>query len=427
MKRLKELWEHLLRLAFFPFVLLRETWKKKQGLLTKAISSLILMPLLLIWGLGYLGCGALAIGVMANTGLGFDLVGKSSFPTPSPSTLPTINQQKLMEEINSWEVKQGYKPYVENGTLCYITDERLAELTKDWNTPKNYSKYDTRGEFSNITENVSKGYTPESTIVQNWLNQYNTKKNLTDYFEDSCVRCSESICVQLLGNLKRENTTTIAQPVAQTTIDPDPIVSCNIHASCGGGTRQMKKSACDQSYCCFYSSNCGGGAVLTTKVACESSICCQVGNGWSIYPSKEKCILAQQSNTADVTKNTGEVTIYPPCTIYYSILNKTETYYNDVSPEECQKWRDQANALAVPFQPIITPIPTTDPAIAEQQRLADIQRCKDSAKSKYDYEATILRNQYRAAGALSSSDYGLASQKLQSDYQYWLYLCDNAY
>lgn len=54
-------------------------------------------------------------------------------------------------------------------------------------------------------------------------------------------------------------------------IDPDPLVNCQIHANCGGGTRLLKKSICDQ------------------------STCCQIGNSWIFYESKSKCIQDQNS------------------------------------------------------------------------------------------------------------------------------------
>lgn len=49
------------------------------------------------------------------------------------------------------------------------------------------------------------------------------------------------------------------------TVDPDPIINCLIHASCGGGSRQLRKSACDQ------------------------TICCQIGESWIFYESSSKC------------------------------------------------------------------------------------------------------------------------------------------
>jgi len=49
------------------------------------------------------------------------------------------------------------------------------------------------------------------------------------------------------------------------TIDPDPIINCNIHANCGGGSKQMKRSECSQ------------------------TTCCQIGDKWYFYLSKTKC------------------------------------------------------------------------------------------------------------------------------------------
>ena len=53
--------------------------------------------------------------------------------------------------------------------------------------------------------------------------------------------------------------------------DSDPLVNCQIHVNCGGGTRLLKKSICDQ------------------------STCCQIGNSWIFYESKSKCTQDQNS------------------------------------------------------------------------------------------------------------------------------------
>ena len=54
-------------------------------------------------------------------------------------------------------------------------------------------------------------------------------------------------------------------------VNKDPIITCNISSNCGGGSRQMKKSECDQ------------------------TTCCQIGNNWYFYLSKDKCIQDQKS------------------------------------------------------------------------------------------------------------------------------------
>lgn len=113
-------------------------------------------------------------------------------------------------------------------------------------------------------------------------------------------------------------------------IDPNPIVNCNISSTCGGGTRQMKKSECDQ------------------------SICCQLGSAWSVYPSRTACTQAQSNYNSN---NSGSN--YPPCTVYYPALHTFSTY-SYTSPETCRQWQNTANtgSTNVIQQPI--PVPTKD-------------------------------------------------------------------
>ena len=115
-------------------------------------------------------------------------------------------------------------------------------------------------------------------------------------------------------------------------IDPDPIVSCNINSNCGGGTRQMKKSACTQ------------------------STCCQLGSTWSIYPNNTACDQAQTNYNSSKTSGVN----YPPCTVYYPALNYSQTYIY-TSPSQCSLWQQTASAGSTNTtqptrQPTATPI-----------------------------------------------------------------------
>lgn len=66
------------------------------------------------------------------------------------------------------------------------------------------------------------------------------------------------------------------------TIDPDPPVHCNIHANCGGGTKPLKQSECN------------------------NSICCQIGNKWIFYIDKNKC-LADQGQASELQPKTENI------------------------------------------------------------------------------------------------------------------------
>jgi hypothetical protein len=64
-------------------------------------------------------------------------------------------------------------------------------------------------------------------------------------------------------------------PRLQPTIDTDPQVNCLIDSRCGGGTRNLKKSAC------------------------SNSTCCQIGNTWLFYENKNQCITDQNKYYQD--------------------------------------------------------------------------------------------------------------------------------
>ncbi|MBI2051215.1 trypsin-like peptidase domain-containing protein [Candidatus Roizmanbacteria bacterium] len=59
-----------------------------------------------------------------------------------------------------------------------------------------------------------------------------------------------------------------ANPVVPT-IDLDPIVNCNIHVNCAGGTIKMRQSEC------------------------TNSVCCQIRDKWHLYSNRLKCAIDQ--------------------------------------------------------------------------------------------------------------------------------------
>lgn len=183
----------------------------------------------------------------------------------------------------------------------------------------------------------------------------------------------------------------------------DPIINCNIHTNCGGGTKQMKLSECNVSTCCSRSPNCGGGAFLTTMSKCSNSICCQVDGSWSTYPSKEKCEQAQQgreSNTVvDCPLKTGAVKL--------TQASCDQAIYDEV-------YNDTYKALGGGTTPTYIPEPTEDPSITQQL----IQRCLDQASSNYNSAKNDCYNIARAYGITSSSWTQQCIQTATENYDY---------
>lgn len=109
-------------------------------------------------------------------------------------------------------------------------------------------------------------------------------------------------------------------------VDPDPVIDCSVHANCGGGSRQLRKSICKQ------------------------SVCCQLHGSWIFYESDSKCIEDQNRNTQHYNNYTPPAyTPYPtwapwPTTDYSypSGANANNTpptntpYVPQITKSECQ-------------------------------------------------------------------------------------------
>lgn len=156
------------------------------------------------------------IGVILAT----SLINRNNTQVSNPSVVQ-INADKLMEIINSWETSQGYKPYVVDDTLCAIASKRVSELTNSFESAINLQGYDEGGKnFSNMAESITKDFSTEQSILDVWVNNPVTKKNLTDYFVNSCVRCENTICVQILGNKKGSVNLSKQSGSTNTTVNP---------------------------------------------------------------------------------------------------------------------------------------------------------------------------------------------------------------
>ncbi|MFA5750001.1 MAG: hypothetical protein WC895_02150 [Candidatus Shapirobacteria bacterium] len=178
----------------------------------------------------------------------------------------------------------------------------------------------------------------------------------------------------------------IVQPT-QKTVDTDPIIDCV------------------SSY-----PNCNGSSIKLRRSQCSNITCCQIGNSWSVYPSSEKCKETQNKNNTQTNTNK-----YPPCTIYYPSLNRSETYYY-TSPEDCQKWKDKAAAGSTQTIPTLAPIPTHSyiapttyiyqtPTPNQSDIDARISRCQSDCRSAGETDKTSLRNKCRANNTCDSSWY----------------------
>lgn len=143
---------------------------------------------------------ALLIGLVLIIGM---LIVPFHSTTDSPNRLaPTpyvFSQAKLWQIINNWQIKQGWEPYIENDYLCILAKERLEETRTDW-SHKGFEKYIGTFKYTNLGENLVRDYATEEEAFRAWLTSPPHRKNLTDYYTYSCLRCEGNRCVQLFLN-----------------------------------------------------------------------------------------------------------------------------------------------------------------------------------------------------------------------------------
>jgi len=164
------------------------------------------------------------------------------------------------------------------------------------------------------------------------------------------------------------------------------MVDCPIHQNCGGGTKRMTKSECD------------------------NSICCEVGGVWELYLSKTTCKQAQDRYWKD--------------------------YYNDLYGKENKEWEEEfnrrygnsSNNEYIPYSapqnlaPTSTPIPT----VKADNSYAN-SRCKRDVRDWFETQKILLIQYARAKSAISSSWYEDEVLRLEREARKKLDECDILY
>ena len=101
--------------------------------------------------------------------------------------------------------------------------------------------------------------------------------------------------------------------VPTTLVVTSDMVNCNVSSNCGGGTKYIKKSECD------------------------NSVCCQIGGKWIFYTSKQKCNEDQSKNNSG---NYVRPTSVPIPT--YKPIQTAPTSAPYVAPTTSQEEQDQS-------------------------------------------------------------------------------------
>lgn len=131
----------------------------------------------------------------------------SPSPTIEPSASP-ISKKPFEEEmwiaINDWRENNNYPRYIKNEMLCSYASVRLLEIRSDYSHNGFFAHSDEiRKEtgFDLIGENLLEMDDDLNTsfAIGAWTASPTHRKNLTESFTHSCIKCGDQKCVHLFG------------------------------------------------------------------------------------------------------------------------------------------------------------------------------------------------------------------------------------
>lgn len=319
----------------------------------------------------FLSLGILGLGYVFSQQLDQNKGIPNFIDKASPTPLK-VDDTQMLALINRYRTEKGLPNLSSDSETCKIAKRMLSAIPLEKIELNDYADLCSLCNSLGNAQYLNYLNLDNEAIINAWKADSNTLKNLNGDYSFGCSKHNE---YNLVFAFSKKNSEFKANPIAETNkVDTDPLVNCTIHPDCGGGTRQMKKSECDNSICCLISSECGGNKVLT-KVDCDNSTCCQVGSSWSMYLNRASCTLAQ-NNYYNAYKN-AQLHNYPPCSVYYPSLGYSQTYYN-IAPSQCSLWQQQANSNSTYTAPIYTPLPSPDDSSYQDLLNQHAEACKQA-------------------------------------------------
>lgn len=224
-----------------------------------------------------------------------------NFPsTPSPTPTPRYSALKLIELINEYRSNQKLAKLETDFEVCQVA-QRFADQGKT-NSTINYSDFsDLCSQCTNITYNsLNIPNSSDSEILTFWKNEAGTGKNLLGKFKYGCAAFKDGKPVFVFSN-KAVKQTTAPNTVSSNSgtiecIGPDGKQFNTTMEACKSLNEKWGKPV-DYIVDCGISLTCGGGSRKLKLSECNNTTCCQVGSNWIFYLSKDKCKADQGSGS----------------------------------------------------------------------------------------------------------------------------------
>lgn len=119
-------------------------------------------------------------------------------PTPIITSTPTpvqLNAKVLFNDVNTWRIKNGYKPFMRSQELCNVAMKRIPEI-KIKATHDGIWKYWNNMQFLIAGENLAENFIFEEAVLNGWINSPEHYANLIKPYTYSCIETDGQYVVE---------------------------------------------------------------------------------------------------------------------------------------------------------------------------------------------------------------------------------------
>ncbi len=244
---------------------------------------------------------------------------KNTVPQQPAQSQISIYKVELFNAVNDYREESKLTRIILDDQACKIADRIIEKYW--WSTDINLPNYsDLCPECNSLSINQAQDMSDVTSILSSWKANSKTNEILKSSSAYGCVEIIDQKIVLVLVNKNSAKTTAnVASTQTTTTTTTGPSRT---------GVIIKYHEWCSQKDINVYQNE------LITKKSSDGKTYSMTQGDWNCY---EK-FLSNKTNTTTVTNNNNT---NPPCTIYYSALGFSQTFYS-FSPEECLKYKNEA-------------------------------------------------------------------------------------
>lgn len=123
-------------------------------------------------------------------------------PEKKDERVDPLTREQLWNVVQNWRIKNNLKVYKFDKQLCDFSDMRISQIQKDFSHNGFWSdtnKLFNQG-YKRVAENLIRGYSPEKSALESWINSPEHLKNLKDSYTNSCISTHNTFAVQVFAS-----------------------------------------------------------------------------------------------------------------------------------------------------------------------------------------------------------------------------------